>query len=199
MATRDLNDIKSASYNKEELLRALRTAVMAEMDATNQYSIMAEAVTDEHIKKVIEDITHEEQVHVGEFMKLIERVCSCETDRYKEGELEAAGMLPDSLPGQALPPKSAAAIEPHPSTFKKTKITFTATPPVTVPTEQPNNKPVQFPEEPTPDEEDEEAPEEEPEEEPGEENEPEEPEEAFSIEQLNKELGQLLENDEEEE
>ncbi len=188
MATRDLNDIKSASYNKEELLRALRTGVIAELDAVNQYSIIAEATMDEPIKKIITDIMHEEQVHVGEFMKLIEKVCSCETDKYEQGKQEAAEKMANSLPGQALHPKPA--IELHPSTFKKTKITFTAAPPVIVPPEQqPNNEPVQFPEEP----------EEEPEPEKHEhEHAPEESKPDFSIEQLNKELGQLLENDEEE-
>src|SRR5208337_1518627 len=107
MATRDLNDIKSASYNKEELLRALRTGVMAELDAVNQYSIMAEAATDESVKKIITDIMQEEQVHVGEFMKLIEKINSPEIAQYKEGELEAAEKMADGLPGVAFPPKPA--------------------------------------------------------------------------------------------
>jgi len=200
MATKDLNNIKSASYNKEELLRALRTGVMAELDAVNQYSIMAEAATDESVKKIITDIMQEEQVHVGEFMKLIEKINSPEIAQYKEGELEAAEKMADGLPGVAFPPKPAIC-DPiaNPNFFKKkanTKITFVAEPPE----QQPNNQTPTEQEPPEEEEPEEETPEESPEEEEGEEEEePIEQNTSFSIEQLNKELGDLLEETDEEE
>ncbi len=175
MAAKDLNDIKSASYNKDEFLRSLRTGVMAELDASNQYSIMAEAAPDETVKKIILDIMHEEQVHVGEFLKLIEKICAEETERYEEGKNEAADKMGEGLPGTTFPPKPA--IEPHPSTFIK-KVAFTATP-INTPNEEPG-------------EDEEPASKEEPEEE-------EPTEDDYSMEQLSKELGNLLKEEDEEE
>jgi len=62
-----VDKISKENVNKQ----ALRTAIIAELDAVNLYEQLAEMVSDERIKKVLLDIAKEEKTHVGEFLALL--------------------------------------------------------------------------------------------------------------------------------
>jgi len=72
-------------YSKEELMEALRLAIIAELDAVNLYEQMARLVDDEKIRKVFLDIAKEEKTHIGEFMALLFYLDSEQVAEIKEG------------------------------------------------------------------------------------------------------------------
>lgn len=55
----------------EEILRALRIDVAAELDAINLYQAHIDAIDDERVRQVIAHIRDEEKEHVAEFLELI--------------------------------------------------------------------------------------------------------------------------------
>ncbi len=57
--------------NREEILRALRIDVAAELDAINLYQAHIDAIDDERVRQVIAHIRDEEKEHVAEFMGMI--------------------------------------------------------------------------------------------------------------------------------
>jgi hypothetical protein len=73
---------------KEELIRALRFMASAETEAVELYSKIAEATTDEKVKKVIESIRDEESVHFGEFIEALFYVNPKEQELYSKGMKE---------------------------------------------------------------------------------------------------------------
>lgn len=74
---------------KEELISALRLALCAEEEATHLYDTIAAYVDDERVKKIMKDVADEEQVHIGEFQKLLNIVEEDEEEKVEEGEGEA--------------------------------------------------------------------------------------------------------------
>jgi rubrerythrin len=74
---------------KEELIRALRFLASAEVEAVELYSKISEATTDEKVKKVIESVTAEEKVHVGEFIEALFYLDPEEKKFYSKGMEEA--------------------------------------------------------------------------------------------------------------
>ena len=79
----------------QELLRALRFAIAAEIEAIQIYDQLAKASDNPLFKKVMLDIADEEKVHIGEFMKVLFKLDKEEQRKYKEGfdeveELEEA-------------------------------------------------------------------------------------------------------------
>ncbi len=57
--------------DKEEAVRAIRGALMAELDAINYYLQQGKLFNEEFINKVHEDIAKEEITHFGEFLRLL--------------------------------------------------------------------------------------------------------------------------------
>ena len=55
----------------EELVRAIRFLVAAEYEAAQMYTQLAESTDNEFARAVLKDITEEELVHAGEFLKLL--------------------------------------------------------------------------------------------------------------------------------
>lgn len=74
LAKNPLDIPSEKKLSKEEIAQALRLAIMAEYDAINLYLQLAEAIEDEKIKAVFQDVAQEEKVHVGEFMSLLEHL-----------------------------------------------------------------------------------------------------------------------------
>ncbi len=72
-----------------ELISALRLALCAEEEATHLYDTIALYVKDPRVKKIMEDVAAEEQVHIGEFQKLLDLFDDEEIEKLKEGEEEA--------------------------------------------------------------------------------------------------------------
>ncbi len=79
--------------NKEEMLQALRYAIIAELDAINLYMQFAEASGDEFVRKVFLDIAEEEKTHVGEFLELLIRLDPQQAREIEEGRKEVKELL----------------------------------------------------------------------------------------------------------
>jgi len=74
---------------KQEIISALRLSLCAEEEATHLYDTIAEYVNDEKIKKIMKNVADEEQVHIGEFQKLLDIYEEDEMERIEEGKEEA--------------------------------------------------------------------------------------------------------------
>lgn len=75
-------------FTDRELARAIRDAIMAEEGAIKQYESAADAIGDEKIKEVFNDIAKEEKVHVGELQTLLNDLEPEEEKHLKDGEKE---------------------------------------------------------------------------------------------------------------
>jgi rubrerythrin len=73
---------------KEELIRSIRLMVSAEYDAVKMYTQLADSIDDELAIKVLKDISEEELVHAGEFLKLLNILEPEEEKLYKKGSKE---------------------------------------------------------------------------------------------------------------
>ncbi|AHF79824.1 ferritin family protein [Thermococcus paralvinellae] len=63
--------INKKKLSKNEIVQALRWAVIAELDAINFYEQFAELIDDEAVKHTFLDVANEEKEHVGEFLALL--------------------------------------------------------------------------------------------------------------------------------
>lgn len=63
--------IPDRPMTKHELIRAIRMDLAAELEATHLYTAHAEATDDKLAKMILQSIAEEEQVHAGEFMRLL--------------------------------------------------------------------------------------------------------------------------------
>jgi len=80
--------------SKEELISAIRQAIIAEQDAIILYNTYANSTTNEDAKKIFSDIAEEEIVHVGEFQELLEKVGGKEEEeKLDEGKDEVKETL----------------------------------------------------------------------------------------------------------
>ncbi len=68
-----------------ELVRSLRFMVAAEYEAIQLYEQLAESTDNALARKVLEDITHEEMEHVGEFTRLLKELAPEDEEFYREG------------------------------------------------------------------------------------------------------------------
>jgi len=75
---------------KEELIRAMRLNMAAELEAVHLYMAHADATDDELAHTVLIEIADEERVHVGEFMEMIRRLDPEEQRFLDEGQGEVA-------------------------------------------------------------------------------------------------------------
>jgi rubrerythrin len=92
-----LNDLKSIlstkTLSKEEIIRALRVSIKAEIDAVHLYDMIAESTDEENIQKVMKDVANEEKVHIGEFLKVIQILDDEEMTHYNKGAKEVEEIL----------------------------------------------------------------------------------------------------------
>jgi rubrerythrin len=94
VAEKHLTDILSVdTMTDAEVIRALRLSIEAEYDAVNLYQQIADATTNELVKKVMLDIANEERQHVGEFLKVLQELDSEEMKYYDEGVREVEVMI----------------------------------------------------------------------------------------------------------
>jgi rubrerythrin len=78
---------------REELIRAIRFSIAAEYEAVQIYMQLAESIDDQDAIKVLKDISEEELVHAGEFLKLLYRLNPEEERHYREGFQEVEELL----------------------------------------------------------------------------------------------------------
>jgi rubrerythrin/ribosomal protein L37AE/L43A len=74
--------------NDREAQRAIRDAMIAEQEAIKQYEVIADAVEDDKMKEVVQDIANEEKVHVGELQALLDEISPDEAEFLEEGRDE---------------------------------------------------------------------------------------------------------------
>ena len=78
---------------KEELIRAIRFSIAAEYEAVQIYMQLAESIDDQDAIKVLRDVSEEELVHAGEFLKLLYRLNPEEERHYREGFEEVEELI----------------------------------------------------------------------------------------------------------
>lgn len=78
-----------------ELVRAIRFMVAAEYEAVQLYMQLAESTDNALAKAVLKDISEEELVHAGEFMRLLKELEPGEEAYYKKGYEEVEEMIQD--------------------------------------------------------------------------------------------------------
>ena len=74
--------VPERKLTKEELIRAIRLDVAAELEAIHLYMAHAEAIDDPLARRVLIDVANEEIVHVGEFQRLIQILTAGEEGRW---------------------------------------------------------------------------------------------------------------------
>lgn len=77
----------------EELVRAIRFMIAAEYEAIQMYKQLEESTDDKVAIAVLKDISNEERVHAGEFLKLLKYLDSDEEKFYEDGAHEVEEML----------------------------------------------------------------------------------------------------------
>ena len=82
---------------KSELIRAIRFMIAAEYEAIQLYMQLAESTDDKLAQEVLIDISNEEKVHAGEFLKLLYHLDPKEEEYYKEGFEEVEEEFKDHL------------------------------------------------------------------------------------------------------
>lgn len=86
--TRPYQLLPERKLSKQELVVALRQAVIAEHDATAQYTLQAEASGDPLVRAVLLEIADEERAHIGELTLLLEHLTGDEEKLMEDGRRE---------------------------------------------------------------------------------------------------------------
>jgi len=77
----------------DELVRAIRFMVAAEYEAVQLYMQVADSTDNLLAKAVLKDISEEELVHAGEFLRLLKELEPGEESYYKEGAEEVEEII----------------------------------------------------------------------------------------------------------
>ncbi len=80
-------------YNKNQLVEAIRTDIMGELEAINQYQRHIDSTDDQAAIKVWIDIRDEEEVHIGELLTLLAIYNPRQAEAIEQGEQEVRELL----------------------------------------------------------------------------------------------------------
>ena len=84
-----LENVKTPdTFTDREMTRAIRDAIIGEENAIKQYEVIADASNNEDVKTVIQKISDEERIHVGELQKLLNDLLPDEKSLLEDGEKE---------------------------------------------------------------------------------------------------------------
>lgn len=87
--SQNLETVKTPEkFTERELTRAIRDAIIAENGAIKQYEAVVDATDNEKVKKVLQSISDEERVHIGELQTLLNELLPDEEDKLAEGGKE---------------------------------------------------------------------------------------------------------------
>jgi len=100
--------VPGRKITKRELTRALRLALAAEEEAVHLYESVGDATDDVLAKAVLQDISDEEKVHVGELQRLLNVLLADEEGFLQAGAVEVNEMAEKVKGGAAAPTESAA-------------------------------------------------------------------------------------------
>jgi rubrerythrin len=82
----DLSLVKELDpLNDRELTRAIRDAIAAEIGAIKQYETLVDSTSNEKVKKVLQSISNEEKVHIGELEALLKELLKDEQGFMDDG------------------------------------------------------------------------------------------------------------------
>lgn len=76
-----------------EMARVIRLAIAAEHDAAHLYELIADSASNESIKDVLESISAEEKVHVGELQKVLSSLDEDDEELIAKGREEAEKLM----------------------------------------------------------------------------------------------------------
>lgn len=76
------------SLDERELARVIRLAISAELDAVHLYELIVDTSKDDMVKRVLQSISNEEKVHVGELQELLTKFDSENEKFLEEGKKE---------------------------------------------------------------------------------------------------------------
>lgn len=80
--------VPDRKLSDEEQVAMIRQAIVAEHDATAQYTLQAQAAKDPVVKKTLLDIADEERVHIGELTRILQRLTGNEDELMQQGAKE---------------------------------------------------------------------------------------------------------------
>ena len=80
-------------YNKNQLVEAIRTDIMGEFEAINQYQRHIDSTDNQAAIKIWENIRNEEEVHVGELLTLLAIFNPRQAVAIEKGESEVKRLL----------------------------------------------------------------------------------------------------------
>jgi len=86
-------ELDGKKFSAEDVVEAVRYAIIAELDAINLYLQFARAIDDERIRRVFEDIAKEEKTHVGEFLSLLKMLDKELAEELEKGEKEVKELI----------------------------------------------------------------------------------------------------------
>jgi len=84
---------KDRKLTGQELVRAIRFMIAAEYEAVQLYMQLAESIDNELAQEVLRDISEEEIVHAGEFLRLLHELAPGEQKLYDQGKEEVEEMM----------------------------------------------------------------------------------------------------------
>jgi len=85
----NLENVKTPeTFSDRELTRALRDAIVGEENAIKQYETIADACANQSVEKIMQEISDEERVHVGELQKVLNALLNDEVELLEEGAKE---------------------------------------------------------------------------------------------------------------
>jgi len=79
---------KERKLTEQELIRAIRFMIAAEYEAIQLYMQLAESTDNKLAIEVLKDISNEERIHAGEFLRLLHELAPDEEKFYAEGAAE---------------------------------------------------------------------------------------------------------------
>jgi len=86
-------DVGSEQLTRDEILDALRLAIMAELDAISLYLQIARRIQDPRLRRLFEDVAREEKTHMGEFLEALKMLDEELAKELVEGAEEARELL----------------------------------------------------------------------------------------------------------
>jgi len=85
--------IKKMPNGERKEMAILRISMIAELDASNFYEMLANISMDERVKKVLLDISEEEKVHAGEFSSLLNEIDPEYEEAMEKGDYEVEELI----------------------------------------------------------------------------------------------------------
>jgi len=75
--------------SKEELIRAIRFSIASEFEAIQLYEQLKDSIDNKEAVKLLEEVAQDEQVHVGNFLYLLDILSPDDKENIEEGKEEA--------------------------------------------------------------------------------------------------------------